>query len=82
MAEKYDAELVEVREGWKAYLAAHELGVEALLSDNVHHNPHGGELWGALQERHFRKLKSDPETWQNRVTTIDLDWCPILGLKI
>lgn len=73
LADQYGAELVEVRGDWRRYLNRHDLPVTEFLSDNIHHNVHGGELWGALQERHFRVVESDPESWQNRVTTIKLN---------
>ncbi len=72
LADKYGAELIDVRKDWKTYLDMHGLTPKDLLRDNIHHNTHGGELWGALQERHFRVRTPDPQDWQNRVNTIDL----------
>lgn len=72
LADKYGAELIEVRGDWKRYMDQHGFPVTEFLSDNIHHNVHGGELWGALQERHFRVVETDPESWQDRITSIDL----------
>lgn len=72
LAKKHGSELVEIRKEWVRYLKAHDLKASDLLSDNVHHNPHGGELWGALQARHFEVQPANPKDWEARVCRIDL----------
>ncbi|MEM9017259.1 MAG: GDSL-type esterase/lipase family protein, partial [Verrucomicrobiota bacterium] len=72
LAERYGAELIEVRKDWEKYLNQHHLAIPDLLSDSIHHNAHGGELWGALQARHFEVQPANPATWQDRITRIDL----------
>jgi len=72
LAEKHGSELVEIRGNWRRYLKQHALKATDLLRDSVHHNTHGGELWGALQARHFEVQPADPQNWQSRITRIDL----------
>ena len=72
LAARYGFELVEVRENWRKYLAMHGIKVPELLRDRIHHNQKGGELWGALQARHFEMVKADPAAWQDTITTIAL----------
>lgn len=72
LAEKYDAELVDIREDWGRYLQMHDLKVEDLLVDRIHHKPHGGELWGALQARHFKVQPADPKDWEDRISRFNL----------
>lgn len=71
IAKKYGSELVEVRKHWRQYLDMHNLNVEDFLGDKIHLNRHGGELWGALQARHFEKQPADPKDWETRVSRID-----------
>lgn len=42
-----------------------------MLNDNIHHNTFGGELWGALQARHFEEQPVSPSSWQSRITSIN-----------
>lgn len=72
IAEKYGSELVELRKDWGKYLSNHGLKVEDFLTDKIHLNRHGGELWGALQARHFEVQPLDPKSWEGRVSRIDL----------
>ncbi|NDV61729.1 hypothetical protein G0Q06_04635 [Puniceicoccales bacterium CK1056] len=72
LAEKYGAELVEVREEWREYIKMHDLKVHDFLVDKIHLNTHGGELWGALQARHFQVQPGTPVEWEDKVTRIDL----------
>jgi hypothetical protein len=72
LARKYNAELVDVRKHWRRYLEMHDLRVEDLLVDKIHHNQHGGELWGALQARHFQVQPANPIDWDDRVSQFDL----------
>ena len=72
IAEKYDSELVDVRKDWEEYLSKHCSKVKDFLTDKIHLNRHGGELWGALQARHFEVQKADPRKWQGRISRVDL----------
>jgi len=72
LAEKYEAELVDVREEWRRYLEMHDLKVYDFLVDKIHLNTHGGELWGALQARHFQVRPTNPEEWEDQVMRFDL----------
>jgi hypothetical protein len=51
VAEKYQAELVDVRGAWKQYLEEHDLEPADLLKDNVHLNEHGKWLMAQLTMR-------------------------------
>lgn len=55
-ARKYGAELVDVRAGWKAYLAANHLPASALLSDAVHLNDRGCAVMADLIKPYLRYL--------------------------
>ena len=48
----------------------HSLEIKTMLSDSIHHNKNGGELWGALQARHFEEQSVLPSSWQSRISTI------------
>ena len=72
VAAKYGSELVEMRRNWEMYMSRHCKKVEDFLSDKIHLNRHGGELWGALQARHFQVQKADPRKWQSRIGRMDL----------
>jgi hypothetical protein len=54
LAQKYDCELVELRDVWKRYLETYGLQRDALLADRIHLNPIGGQLMGEIVLRHFR----------------------------
>ena len=60
LAEKYDCELVDIREEWKQYLADNKLEPKALLADIVHLNDNGCKLMEALVWRHLRYNKDFP----------------------
>lgn len=72
LAERYQCEFVELRREWGKYLARHALEPSDLLKDRIHLNRHGGELWGALQARHFQRQASDTRPWESKVARIDL----------
>ena len=57
LAEKYDCELVDVREEWKQYLANNQLKTQDLLRDSVHLNDKGNQLMADLVWRHLRYSK-------------------------
>ncbi len=48
VAPKYNCMLIDLREKWRKHLAAHGLGVKDLLSDTVHLNPQGCQLYARL----------------------------------
>jgi hypothetical protein len=51
LAEKYDCELVRIRDPWHAYMSRHGLLPGDLVSDNVHLNAHGKWLTAQLIQR-------------------------------
>ncbi len=67
LACRYGAELVEVRQEWLNYLAAHRLPAAALLSDAIHLNHKGNVLMAQLYERHFRLTPAGGDGWAGRV---------------
>lgn len=68
LAQKYGAELVELREEWRAWLAAHpQINRKDLLTDNIHLNARGGELMAELVMRHFRYNTLFPSFWADRI---------------
>ena len=73
LAQKYNAELVDVRHDWKAYLAENHLPKMRLLCDVTHPNKEGGELLAALVMRHFRFNSIFPGGWMNTVRTYELN---------
>jgi len=54
LAERYGAELIEVRREWLGYLATHKMAAASLLRDGIHFNYLGNALMVQLYERHFR----------------------------
>jgi len=70
LAETWASESVEVRGNWRRYMEMHELERSDFLTDNIHLNAHGGELWGALQARHFRVLPASESDWTDVVTRV------------
>lgn len=48
LAERYGAELVDIRRPWRQYLENHRLRPEDLQTDGVHLNAHGNKLMAAL----------------------------------
>jgi hypothetical protein len=73
LAQKYNAELVEVRRDWKAYLEENNIPKMRLLCDVTHPNKDGGELLAALVMRHFRFNSILPGGWMNTVRTYELN---------
>ncbi len=71
LAQKYDCELVEVREEWKAFRKQYNIARADLLHDNIHLNKLGGELLGKLVLRHFRFNPLFPCAWFNTVRTYE-----------
>lgn len=64
LAGKYHCELVEVREEWREYLKAHEMGINELMGNkvksNVHPNTDGHTLLAQLVLRHFQHHPDSP----------------------
>ncbi|NLX04981.1 MAG: SGNH/GDSL hydrolase family protein [Phycisphaerae bacterium] len=71
LAQKYDAELVEIREAWKQYLQTYGLDPRQLLGDHVHPNEAGNELFTKLVSRHFRLNTLWPNRWLDTVRTYE-----------
>ena len=72
LAQKYGAELVELREEWKAWLAANNVPRKDLLQDNIHLNGRGGNLMAALVMRHFRYNSLFPSFWADRIRSYEV----------
>lgn len=75
VAPKYDCMLIDLREKWRGYLAEHSLMVKDLLSDAVHLNPQGCELYARFI---LEELVRAPELGDNpkaagTITAIPLD---------
>ncbi|MDZ7619212.1 MAG: hypothetical protein U1E05_19615 [Patescibacteria group bacterium] len=75
VAPKYDCMLIDLREKWRAHLAENGLMVKDLLTDAVHLNPQGCELYARLiLEELVRAPKlGDNPTAAGTITTIPLD---------
>lgn len=71
LAQKYNCELVELREAWQRYLECHKLTYQDMLVDGIHLNKRGGALQAALVLRHFRFNTLFPSEWMNTVRTYE-----------
>lgn len=71
LAQKYNCELVELREVWERYLKINHLSKQELLVDGIHLNSKGGALQGELVLRHFRYNTLFPSEWMNTVRTYE-----------
>ncbi len=71
LAQKYNCELADVREEWKAYLEANKLAPKDLLGDEVHPNAKGRDLLAAMLLKHFRLNPSAPAGWTQMVRTYE-----------
>ncbi|MFA5058835.1 MAG: SGNH/GDSL hydrolase family protein [Opitutaceae bacterium] len=71
LAQKYNCELVELREDWKAYVKANNIPRRDLLCDDIHLNEKGGALQAQLIMRHFRYNTLFPCGWMNTVRTYE-----------
>ena len=73
LAQKYGAELVELREEWKAWLTANpQVTRKDLLQDNIHLNSRGGSLMAELVMRHFRYNTLFPSFWADRIRSYEV----------
>ncbi|NOY81567.1 MAG: hypothetical protein GXP31_11270 [Kiritimatiellaeota bacterium] len=74
LAAKYDLELVEVRNEWRAYLKANKLPIRELIGDKVHSNVHpnaeGHTLLARLILRHFRFHPDNPNRYASAIRTV------------
>lgn len=70
LAKKYQCEFIEIRKNWSEYMKMHEMSIPDFLTDKIHHNKMGGELWGSIQARHFVTQPANPNDWQDRVARI------------
>ncbi len=71
LAQKYNCELVEVREEWRQYLKDNKLEPKALLSDDVHPNAEGHQLMAVLVGRHFKFNTTAPGGWFDMVRSYE-----------
>jgi len=70
VAQKYNCELVEVREEWKQYIKENDLSREQLVGgDLIHLNGEGLHLMAAVVLRHFRYNTLSPGGWAGTVRT-------------
>jgi hypothetical protein len=60
-----------VREEWRAYLKANHLAPKELLSDSVHPNERGRNVWAGILFRHFRYNPLIPNDWMRTVRTYE-----------
>ncbi len=72
LAQKYNAELVELRRDWQAYLQEHHLPRATLLRDMIHLSPAGGALMAELVMRHFQFNSLYPNQWMQAVRTYEV----------
>jgi hypothetical protein len=71
LAEKYNCEMVDVRDSWKKYLSENSLEAADLLGDNIHVNARGGELMGRLVVEALQEPAEVPDSWEPLVTHFD-----------
>ncbi len=71
LAQKYNCELVELREEWRNYLKINNIPRADLLIDNIHLNNKGGSLQAQFVMRHFRYNTLFPSSWMNMVRTYE-----------
>lgn len=79
IAQKYESELIEIREPWKQYLKDNGLKPKDLLSDDIHLNDHGNFLLASLVKRQLRYNPKFPtDSWKDLVKTYivgkDVKW--------
>lgn len=67
LAQKYNCELVELREEWRNYLKINNIPRADMLIDNIHLNDKGGALQAQFVMRHFRYNTLFPSCWMNMV---------------
>jgi hypothetical protein len=73
LAQKYNCELVELRETWRAHLKANpQLKRRDLLVDNIHLNQAGGKLLADTVMRHFRYSTIWPSWWADTVRSYEV----------
>ena len=71
LAQKYNCELVELREVWREYLKINNIPRADMLIDNIHLNKKGGALQAQLVMRHFRYNTLFPSCWMNTIRTYE-----------
>ena len=71
LAQKYNCELVEVREEWRQYVKENHLDPKSLLADDVHPNAEGNQLMAVLIGRHFKFNTTTPGGWFDMVRTYE-----------
>ncbi|MDC7218105.1 MAG: SGNH/GDSL hydrolase family protein, partial [Spirochaetales bacterium] len=71
LAQKYNCELVELREEWGNYIKINNIPRADLLIDNIHLNKKGGAIQAQFVMRHFRYHTLFPSCWMNMVRTYE-----------
>jgi hypothetical protein len=72
MAQKYNCELVEVRDEWKQYLKDNKLEAKDFLGDSIHLNDKGLKVMAALVSRHFQFNPLMPGGWTDVVRSYEV----------
>jgi hypothetical protein len=80
IAQKYDAEFVDVHEGMRAYLKARNLPPSSLtVADLGHLNPQGLDVLSGILLRHFQVNTLVPNNWMQTVRTYEAKRLPDEG---
>ena len=80
LAQKYDAEFVDVHEGMRAYLEARNLPPSSLtVADLGHMNPQGLDVLAGILLRHFQVNTLVPNNWMQTVRTYEAKRLPDEG---
>ena len=72
IAQKYDAEFVDVRQEWIDYLKNNKLEYTYLLRDQIHLSENGSILMAQLYDRHFRVNMLDRSRWMNTIRSYNV----------
>lgn len=67
LAQKYNVEMVDLRQEWIDYLTTNKLPHRDFLLDGIHLNAKGSILMAQLYERHFRPNTLAQSQWMNSV---------------
>ncbi len=73
LAQKYNCELVNLREEWQQYVTSNNIDPDIFLVDGTHPNAKGNNLFVALGERHFKFNSLFPCGWTDTVRTYNVN---------
>ncbi len=71
LAQKYNCELVDVREEWKDFVSGQNIEYRDLVKDGIHLNDAGIRLMAALISRHFVFNPLFPNNWTDTIRTYE-----------